>query len=123
MTTLQQKEQLNYLRLHLKHFVSDKKKVSETKNCVKITKKDGGVYIYKDILGSKIRLSKRELKKEILVKYDCRLQVKYNEWYLIVPCDINNINNINNENNTNYKKNDLCALDPGVRSFQTIYSE
>jgi transposase len=96
--------------------VSDKKKVSETKNCVKITKKDGGVYIYKDILCSKIRISKRELKKEILVKYDCRLQVKYNEWYLIVPCDVKE---------PTYKKerNDLCALDPGVRSFQTIYSE
>ena len=95
--------------------ISDKKQVIETKKCVKITKKDNGVYIYKDILGSKIRISKRELKKEIIIKYDCRLQIKYNEWYLVVPYD--------SENEELKNREDICALDPGVRTFQTIYSE
>ena len=95
--------------------ISDKKKVSETKKCVRLTKKDNGIFIYKDILGSKIKVSKRELKKDILIKYDCRLQIKYNKWYLVVPCDSKNEEIKNRE--------DICSLDPGVRSFQTIYSE
>ena len=69
----------------------------------------------KDILKSKINISRRELKKDLIIKYDCRLQIKYNEWYLIIPYDVND---------SKYdKRNDLCALDPGVRTFQTIYSE
>ena len=95
--------------------ISYKKNVLETKKCVKITKEDKGVYIYKDILGSKIKISRRELKKEIIVKYDCRLQVKYNDWYLIVPYDA--------KKEEKRKPSDICALDPGVRTFQTIYSE
>ena len=107
--------------------ISDKKKVSDTKKCVRITKKDKGIFIYKEILGSKIKVSKRELKKDILVKYDCRLQVKYNEWYLVIPYDSKDSKDSKNEEIKNREDivtdKGICSLDPGVRTFQTIYSE
>ena len=100
---------------NIKKKVTATKKVEEIKKGVKITKKDKGVYIYKNIMKTKIKISRRELKKEIIIKYDCRLQIKYNKWYLVVPYDAH-------KEKIEGRK-DICALDPGVRSFQTIYSE
>ena len=38
--------------------------VSNTKKVKKITKADGGVFIYKEFIKTKIMMSKRELKKD-----------------------------------------------------------
>lgn len=95
--------------------ISENKKASEIKTKVKITKKDGGIFIYKDIMKTKIKISKRQLKKDIIIENDCRLQLKNNQWFLVAP--------INVKEEKIEQKKEYCALDPGSRSFQTIYSE
>jgi len=95
--------------------IAENKKASEIKTKVKITKKDGGIFIYKDIMKTKIKISKRQLKKDIIIENDCRLQLKNNQWFLVAPINVK-------EENIEQKK-EYCALDPGSRSFQTIYSE
>ena len=95
--------------------ISENKKVKETKEIVKITKKDGGIFIYKTIIKSKIKISKRQLKNDIIIESDCRLQLYNNNWFLIAP--------IKSKENKVEQEEEYCALDPGSRSFQTIYSE
>lgn len=95
--------------------IAENKKASEIKTKVKITKKDGGIFIYKDIMKTKIKISKRQLKKDIIIENDCRLQLKNNQWFLVAP--------INVKEEKIEQKKEYCALDPGSRSFQTIYSE
>lgn len=79
-----------------------------------ITLESGALYMYKRFINDKIRLGKRE-KLKISIDYDCRLQIKNNKWYLVVPIKTK-IKKIKN-------RSEFCSLDPGVRSFQTVYSE
>jgi putative transposase len=99
----------------VKSKISETKKVSKTKIKVKITKKDGGIFIYKNILKSKIKISKGQLKHDIIIESDCRLQLRNNNWFLLAPVKI--------KEDKVEQTDEYCALDPGVRSFQTIYSE
>ncbi len=61
-----------------------------------------------------IKIAKKE-KLNFTIDYDCRLQVKNHKWYLVIPTKV--------EIKTKEDKKSFCALDPGIRSFQTIYSE
>jgi hypothetical protein len=61
-----------------------------------------------------IKIAKKE-KLNFTIDHDCRLQIKNHKWYLIVPIKV--------EIKTKEGKKSFCALDPGIRSFQTIYSE
>ena len=101
-------------KIKAKENVGGEKIVSNTKKVKKITKAEGGVFIYKEFIKTKIMMSKRELKKDVIIEGDCRLHIKNNKWYLIVPVKIKTIDSIGRG---------ICALDPGVRTFQTIYSE
>ena len=47
--------------------------------------------------------------------YDCRIQYKNNCWYLIVPIKVK-------QSQKRGEKYSMAALDPGVRTFQTLYS-
>ena len=75
-----------------------------------ITPVKGGIYIYKKILQTKIKC-----KKKLKPDYNCRLQVYNNKWYLCVPMKI--------KETIVSKTGKYCSLDPGVRKFQTLYSE
>lgn len=86
------------------------------KSCLKIEKNKNStnLYIYKTFLKEPIKYrGVRNFNFEI--NYDCRLQYKYNKWFLIVPYkkESEEINN----------RKSWCSLDPGVRTFQTLYSE
>ena len=61
-----------------------------------------------------IKIAKKE-NLNFAVDHDCRLQFKNNKWYLVVPIKVNV--------KTKENKKAFCSLDPGIRSFQTIYSE
>jgi transposase len=106
---------------NIKHFklnYCSKKKSTPSieipKTAIKIN--DNSIFLYKRYIPTKIKISKRDIKKiKLDIKYDCRLQVKNNKWYLCIPIS----KKITLEN----KNNKVCALDPGVRTFQTIYSE
>jgi len=82
-----------------------------------ISIKDNKIYIYKSILKKGIRTGKKQL-NNLTIDYYCRLQIINNEWYLIVPYKKEKIN-IEENNDSRY---DFCSLDPGTRTFQTIYS-
>lgn len=75
------------------------------------------LYMYKTFLGDSIRISKDKYVKNISFEYDCRLQYKHGEWYLIIPIKVTSIDK------DKTKKKSIAALDPGVRTFQTLYSE
>ena len=85
-----------------------------------ISIKDNKLRIYsrynKDVIKmSKEMKTKKNRNKNLEIKYDCRLKVnQYNEWYLCIPEE-----RLKKKSNTTSK----CALDPGVRKFQTLYSE
>lgn len=85
-----------------------------------ITLKNKYVEIYKSYGLDKIKICKeltkrkKKGKQNLNIEYDCRLQVNnYNQWFLLVPVSAQKTINPNNEK---------CALDPGSRKFQTIYS-
>jgi putative transposase len=82
------------------------------KSSVKI--KNNELFIFKTYLPEPIKYSKKD-KLNLNIKYDCRLQLKNNKWFLIIPI-INEVKEILNRKR-------FCSLDPGVRNFQTVYSE
>jgi len=77
-------------------------------------KLDNGLSIYKRYITDKIKISKKD-NINYTIEYDCRLQYKNNRWFLIIPIkrEVRKINN----------RVKWCSLDPGVRTFQTIYSD
>ena len=77
-------------------------------------KLDNGLSIYKTYLPEKIKISKRD-KINYSIEYDCRLQYKHNKWYLIIPVKTS-VKKVDN-------RKSWCSMDPGVRTFQTVYSE
>lgn len=76
--------------------------------------KDGDIFMYKRYIKEKIRVARRE-KLKFTIEYDCRVQIKNNKWYLIVP--------IKTEVKSKEDRCEWCSVDPGVRTFQTVYSE
>ena len=78
-----------------------------------ISYKDGSLFIYKKYLDSKIKKCKEKIPE---IKHDCRLQWERKRWYLIIPIDVEC-------KDSGFDKTEACALDPGSRKFQTIYSE
>lgn len=77
---------------------------------------NGRLYIYKTYINDEIKTSRDNYTKgELDIEYDCRLSFVNGEWYLYVPVKFN----LKPRKNINSS----CSLDPGVRKFQTIYSE
>lgn len=83
------------------------------KNSIKI--KNNKMFIFSTFLKTGIKISNKQRKKNIKIEYYCRLQCKNNNWYMCIP--------VNKKSIKENKNNSVCSLDPGVRSFQTIYSE
>ena len=82
------------------------------KTAIKI---NNGVFIYSKYIKEKIKMSKKQSKIKLTIDYDCRLQVKNNKWFLCIPIKVK-AEKINN-------RKEFASLDPGIRSFQTVYSE
>lgn len=70
--------------------------------------------IYPRITKSTFKKCKRDNFPEI--KHDCRLKVdNCGHWYLIIPYSVEISNKKRHKNK--------CSLDPGIRKFQTLYSD
>lgn len=61
-----------------------------------------------------IKICKRDSIPENVTKFDLRLSHENGRWYLLIPFESKIKKNSSKEH---------CALDPGIRKFQTIYSE
>ena len=78
-------------------------------------KMDKGIFMYKRYIPDRIKIGKRQSKIKLNIDYDCRLQFKNNKWFLLVP--------IKTKIEVLKNRKEYCSLDPGIRSFQTVYSE
>lgn len=89
-------------------------------SAIKIIKKKNKVHgfvMYTTYMSSVIKVDKRSLngiKLDAITHY-ARLKKENNEWFLCVPFDA--------QGDDKVMKERTCALDPGVRKFQVIYSE
>ena len=91
---------------------------------------NGKFYIYKTkFIKDEIKVSKDKTFQNLVeFNYDCRLKYKFGNWYLIVPMKVelppkgaSRLRRVNVQG-TN-KKDGICALDPGGRTFHTVFSE
>ena len=73
------------------------------------------VFLYKRFIQDKIRTGKDKSIIGLPVEYDCRLKNENNKWFLYVPYKAHM--------DHRKPKYEICSLDPGVRKFQTVYSE
>jgi len=83
------------------------------KSAIKV---DGySVSLYKTFLKDKIKTGKDKSIIGMPIEYDCRLKNENNKWFLYIPYKAH----------LDYRipKYEICSLDPGVRKFQTLYSE
>ena len=92
----------------------DDPSIEVPKTAVKLS--SGGLFIYgsKAYIPSKIKTSKKDGLR-FSIDHDCRLQVRKGKWFLVVPVRVK-VKGVE-------KRNSWCSLDPGVRTFQTVYSE
>jgi transposase len=91
---------------------------SLTRKQVEITKNDNGFYLYPNYLPGKLKIKKRQLRKKFVIDGTCRIKLENNVWCLIAPYKTRS-----HIEGDILQRKDYCALDPGVRTFQTIYSE
>lgn len=91
----------------------DSPSIEIPKTAIKL--KDGGLFMYNRYIPDKIKIGKRQSKLKLSIDYDCRLQCKNNKWFLNIPIKTK-IEDIED-------RKEICSLDPGVRNFQTLYSE
>lgn len=89
------------------------KSLEISKSCIKIHGRS--FYMYSSYMTTPIKIAKDKYWNDIIIDSDCRLQIQNDNWYINIPV-----------NTTNKVKNPLhsfCSLDPGIRKFQTVYSE
>ena len=103
--------QINHFKMG---FVSkrDSPSIEIPKEALKM--KDRKLSIYPRSKIGEIKVAKRD-SKNLKLDYYCRLQFKHDKWFLIAPMDVKT-QQING-------RREYCSLDPGIRSFQTVYSE
>ena len=84
------------------------------KNSVRM--ENGKLRMFPRSLPELIRTSRDKSVQNLVIDHDCRLQYKFGKWYLAVPIKVKY------SPETGLKKG-VASLDPGVRTFQTIYNE
>jgi len=83
-----------------------------------IDMRSGMIQIYKTKYNfPALKTSKRQSRKirKWDIIHDCRLQYERGRWFMCIPLDIQH-------KQVEHKHEDICALDPGVRKFQVVYS-
>lgn len=106
------KLELNPSRV-IKTRIKDKQTTYSKKRVVKKVKPNK-IRVFKSKFSMDIEVYNDKALKTIEFNNDCRIKYENGRWFLIVPTKIELKNHLTNK---------TCALDPGVRKFQTIYSE
>jgi putative transposase len=97
------------------NFRSKKKESSIAIPHTAVKVSDGKLSIYKSYLRDSIKISKDKCLSNIEINHTCRLKNDNGKWFLYIPIKVK-------LKETSPEKSS-CALDPGTRKFQTIYSE
>ena len=89
--------------------------ISKERTRITVTKKEGGFYLFPEFMKEKIKVKKRNLRKPFIIDTDSRISFQNGVWYLSASY----------KTKTSYPETNgnFCALDPGVRTFQTVYAE
>ena len=78
--------------------------------------KKKGFSIYKTYPLGDIKASKKQSKKDYTeINHDCRLLFKNNLWHIVIPLK-------RKRERTAHIRKKICSLDPGITTFQTVYS-
>jgi len=78
----------------------------------------GAIQIFKTKYNFPVfKISKRQSRKIRTwdITHDCRLQYERGRWFMCIPLDIQH-------KQVEHQHEDICALDPGNRKFQVVYS-
>jgi len=97
-------------------FKSKKKKYPITipKTAVRFNDKKN-LIVYPSYKLEEIKLSKRQKKKDLVeIKKECKIQYKDDKWYFLIPFEP--------QPKVVIPEKTFCSLDPGARTFQTLYS-
>ena len=79
-----------------------------------INLKDGRLVLFPRFIKSKILIANdKKYLQNLEIDHDCRLKNDKGKWYLYIPVDTKIVLE---------PKLEFCSFDPGVRTFQTIYS-
>jgi putative transposase len=113
----------NLRNKNVKHFSVNYKSKKQNTYAITIPKsaikyEDDGFFIYKTYMNSKISVGKRTMKKfkNQNINHDTKLITDGVHYYMLLPMDTQIRKPINNDKS-------VIALDPGVRTFQTGYSD
>lgn len=94
--------------------------ISIAKSALKVVLKNGipTLQMYIKALKSTLKLSRDKAleKKGNKIDHDCRLTNENGRWFLFVPMNVP-------LNTAKEATKESCALDPGIRKFQTVYSD
>jgi len=72
--------------------------------------------IYSRFIKTSIRSSNdKKYLADLTIDHDCRLKYQGGQWYLFIPYKC--------KKRMKAPTKEICALDPGIRKFQTLYSE
>ena len=115
--SLLKKKQVSHFKMSYSR-KKDTPSIEIPKTAIDWSQQSIGIDIYKKKELGKIKVSKRQSKKDYILKptHDCRLMCQDDQWYLVIPMD-------KKRNHPPCSlKQEICALDPGIKTFQTIYS-
>lgn len=91
----------------------DCKSITIPKNFIKL--KDNKMFLAPTFLGKNKEIKFYNKNKNLKIENDCKIKKINKDYYLIIPTLINEEkNNLNTEN--------YCGIDPGVRTFMTLFN-
>jgi len=109
------KGQIKHFEMKFKKKKNPKKSITVPKSFIKI--ENNRIIVAPNFLGEEgFEIGKKTLKsnKNITINHDCEILKQYNTYWLTIPIDI--------EPKKEYKFEKYCGIDPGVRTFLTVFS-
>lgn len=116
----------NYRKGNIKFFNITFRKKSSKNKCITIPKvlikledkkiKIAPSYLKENAFFKINNKTNKKLKKiNFVINHDSKLVKKDNKFFILIPYEIKKIKN--------HKYNNICGIDPGVRTFMTLYSD